>query len=113
MRISGVTPGGPNKRRYERYDVRVPTEVRGKEGNFEATLMDVSEGGAAVKFEQPRFANDTFVELHTEGYEKLKGRVVREFADGFALEFDDEEQREQARAEIEKFKAVVGKQREF
>jgi hypothetical protein len=104
---------GQDQRRYERFEVRLPTRVQDEHGSYEATLLDVSEGGAAVHFDQPRYSNDQFVELHTAGYEILHGRVVRQFQGGMALEFDDEEERKRAREEIAKFRAVVGGQREF
>lgn len=108
-----MKPVGHEQRRYERFEVRLPTEVRGADGVSTATLVDVSEGGAAVRATGTHYSNDAFVELHTEGYETLHGRVVREFSDGFALEFDDEEERQRARDEIAKFKAIIGERREF
>ena len=42
-----------------------------------------------------------------------QGRVVREFAGGTALEFDDEEERRRAREELAKFRAIVGGKRGF
>ncbi|MBT6094690.1 MAG: PilZ domain-containing protein [Rhodospirillaceae bacterium] len=113
MRVSGTPPtGGYDKRRFQRFDVNQPTEVRSPRGNFEATLVDISEGGAFVQLDQTGFENNLFVELHAEGSEKLHGRVVREFSGGFALEFDDAE-RKRALSEIEKFKATVGKMEAF
>ncbi len=104
---------GQNKRRFERFEVHLPTEVKDAHGSYSATLLDVSEGGAAVHFEGARYSNDKFVELHTAGYEVLQGRVVREFAGGIALEFDDEEERRRAREELAKFRAIVGGKRGF
>jgi len=108
MRISGTPTTGADKRRYERFEVNLPTEVRSADGNFQATLVDVSEGGAAVQLDKTGFGNDLFVALHTDGHEDLHGRIVREFDGGFALSFDDEEEQERARAEIEKFRATIG-----
>ena len=108
-----MTPQGQDNRRYERFEVHLPTRVEDGHGSYDATLVDVSEGGAAIHFDKPRYSNDQFVELHTAGYEVLQGRVVREFTGGVALEFDDEEERKRAREEIAKFRAVVGGRREF
>ena len=108
-----MTPTGNDHRRYERLDMHLPTQVQDRDGTYGATLVDLSEGGAAVLTDQPRYTNDQFIELHTEGFENLKGRVVRKFTGGFALEFDDEDERRRAREEIERFKAVVGKRRKF
>jgi hypothetical protein len=104
---------GHDKRRYERFEVHLPTQVHDEHGSYEATLLDVSEGGAAIHFDQPRYSNDQFVELHTAGYEILHGRVVREFSGGMALEFDDEGERRRARDELAKFRAIVGAKREL
>jgi hypothetical protein len=108
-----VTPTGNDHRRYERFEMHLPTQVQDPDGTYGATLVDLSEGGAAILTDKPRYTNDQFIELHTEGFENLHGRVVREFTGGFALEFDDEAERQRARDEIERFKAVVGKRREF
>jgi hypothetical protein len=108
-----VTPTGNDHRRYERTEMQLPTQVQDPNGTYSATLVDMSEGGAAIHTDQPRYTNDQFIELHTEGFENLHGRVVREFAGGFALEFEDDEERRHAREEIEKFKAIIGKQRGF
>jgi hypothetical protein len=104
---------GQDQRRYERFEVCLPTRVQDAHVSFDATLVDVSEGGAAIQFDQPLYSNDQFVELHTAGYQTLHGRVVRQFQGGMALEFDDEEERKRVREEIAKFRAVVGGQREF
>ena len=64
----------------------MPTEVRHAENTHQATKVDISEGGAAIYTDEDFYTNEQFVELHTEGYETLFGRVAREFSGGFALE---------------------------
>jgi len=113
MRISGTPTTGADQRRFERFSVNRPTEVRSAEGNFQATLVDVSEGGAAVHLDKTGFGNDLFVALHSDGHEDLHGRIVRECDGGFALQFDDEEEQERARVEIEKFRATIGETESF
>ena len=49
------------------------------------------------------------MELHSDGYETLCGRVMREFSDGFALEFGGEDGRRRAHEELEKFKETMAK----
>ena len=49
-------------------------------------MVDISEGGAAIYTDEAFYTNEQFVELHTEGYETLFGRLAREFSGGFALE---------------------------
>jgi len=100
---------GTNKRQFPRYVVDAPAEVTGDAGRQDAVLHDISEGGAAVLAPQPLFTNDQFVELHMEGQSALRGRVVREFQGGYALEFDanpaeDEKRREQ----VDTFRKMAG-----
>ena len=91
----------------------MPTEVRHAESTHRATLIDISEGGAAIYTDEAFYTNEKFVELHTEGYETLCGRVAREFSGGFALECGGEVERQRAREELEIFKETLGKRQEF
>ncbi|MBT3660217.1 MAG: hypothetical protein HOA30_09910 [Rhodospirillaceae bacterium] len=77
-------------------------------------LQDISESGAAVGITgagaAALFTNEAFVELQVEGHEAYGGRVVRQFAGGYALEFDHTEaERKHMREEIKKFEAVVSR----
>ena len=91
----------------------MPTEVRHAESIHRATMVDISEGGAAIYTDEAFYTNEQFVELHTEGYESLRDRVAREFSGGFALEGGGEVERQRARQEVEKFKETMGKRQEF
>jgi len=107
-----LPPVSNNSRRYERFDVRLPAKTVDKDGReHEATLTDISAGGAAVSLsaEAPgQFSNNAFVELQVEGYDRYKGRVVREIAGGYALEFEQSpEERERMAEEVEKFRAAT------
>ena len=82
----------------------MPTEVRHAESPHRATMVDISEDGAAIYTEEAFYTNEQFVGLHTEGYETLRGRVAREFVGGFALESSGEDEHQRAREELEKFK---------
>ena len=76
-------------------------------------MVDISEGGAAIYTDEAFYTNEQFVELHTEGYETMCGRVAREFSGGFALECGGEVERQRARQELEIFKKTMGKRQEF
>jgi len=100
---------GSNKRQFPRYVLDVPAEVTGDAGRQDAVLHDISEGGAAVHASQPLFSNDQFVELHMEGQSALRGRVVREFKGGYALEFEERSAEDEKRREqVETFRKMAG-----
>lgn len=99
-----------NNRRHERFDVNLKAQAVTEEGAFEATLTDISQGGAAIAAPPALFTNDSFIDLHVAGYDHYKGRVVREFAGGYALEFEHtEDEQKRMREEIKKFEAVVNR----
>jgi len=112
-RISGIERTIQNQRRYYCFEVNEPTEVRQAKSTHWATMVDISEGGAATYTDEAFYTNELFVELHTEGYETLCGRVAREFSGGFALECGGEVERQRARQELEIFKETMGKHQEF
>jgi len=100
---------GANKRQFPRYVLDVPAEVTGDAGSQDALLHDISEGGAAVLAPQPLFTNDQFVELHMEGQSGLRGRVVREFQGGYALEFEESPaENEKRREQVDNFRKLAG-----
>lgn len=71
-------------------DARVQGSVDGQ--SFEGHLRDVSESGAAITgMAQTEFENNQFVQLHMEGIGHRKGYVRRQIPDGFALEFEENE----------------------
>ena len=82
-----VDPVQGNARRDPRFAVKLKarTVVDGYEQA--AVLRDISVSGAALEAND-LYTNNTFVELHAEGFEAQQGRVVREFSGGYALEFE-------------------------
>jgi len=101
---------GYHGRRHERLKVNVPARTVGKPGEQRVTVQDVSETGAAIAVDEAIYSNDEFVELHIEGHERRTGRVVREFAGGYALKFEDNRHNDKKMAEeIEKFRKLSGK----
>ena len=104
-----INPGYQG-RRHERLKVDVPARTVGKSGEQRAVVQDISETGAAIAVGESIYSNDQFVELHIEGHERRTGRVVREFAGGYALKFEDNRHNDKKMAEeIEKFRELAGK----
>ena len=100
---------GYHGRRHERLKVDVPARTVGKPGEQRVIVQDISESGAAIAVDEPIYSNDQFVELHIEGHEGRSGRVVREFAGGYALKFEDNQNDDKKMAEeIEKFRQLAG-----
>lgn len=99
---------GYHGRRYERLRVNVPARTVGPAGEQKSVVQDISETGAAIVTDSTIYENDQFVELHMEGYESKKGRIVREFAGGYAVAFEDEDVKKKMAEEIEKFRALAG-----
>jgi len=96
-------------RRHPRLAIDVPVHTVGPDGAQDGRVQDISAGGAAVIVNRPMFSNDQFVTLHMEGYERLNGRIVRQFAGGYALQFaEDDESRQKLAAEIGKFRKLTG-----
>ena len=107
-----LPPVTDNSRRFERYNVKLPARAIDEHGEaFEATVTDISAGGAAVSLDTEvpgQFSNEAFLELQFEGHDRLKARVVREFAGGYALEFDQSpKDRERMAEEVKKFQAAT------
>ncbi len=86
-------------------DLNAYVEANGKE--MPAHLQDISSTGAALFGDVPDMSNEQFLDLHVEGYQRLQGRVVREFAGGYALQFDDENAPTISDAELEKFRKLA------
>ena len=96
-------------RRHERLTVNVPARTIGKPGTQRAIVQDISVSGASIVADESIYSNNQFVELHMEGHEQRTGRVVREFAGGYALKFEeDANDREKMAEEIEKFRKLAG-----
>ncbi|WNJ99308.1 PilZ domain-containing protein [Thalassospiraceae bacterium LMO-JJ14] len=93
-----------DKRAAERYFVDAPIEGRVGEQPFVGRLHDISSTGAAITgVADVVFENDQFVQLHMAGMGQQCGYVRRRIPDGFALQFDanqDDEKREREVAEM-------------
>lgn len=81
--------GADVRLRHDRYTVNQPVKVTKPDGDsFEARSENVSRSGIALSLEGPAMENGQFLELHMEGLGNLKGRVVRAYSGGMALQFE-------------------------
>ncbi len=83
-----------NLPRSPRNEVHEPTTVHSGDSSYDAELRDISNTGAAIEFDfssssQPSFNIGRQVELDIAENERQTGRVVRHYAGGFAMVFDD------------------------
>jgi len=83
-----------NKRRHERIPVNEPASVKSGGDSYDGTLTDVSKSGAAVEFDftkgesRVQFDIGNNVEVDSSILETRRGRVVRRYDKGFAVNFE-------------------------
>lgn len=83
-----------DKRRHERIPISEPASLKTGDDEYEGTLKDVSQGGAAVEFDFPmgkssiNFDIGNNLEVTSESVDHRKGRVVRHYDKGFGVKFD-------------------------
>jgi hypothetical protein len=97
-----------DQRAAPRYAVDTP--VRGSAGSeqFRGRLKDVSRTGAAVVgMGDVGYDNFQFVSLHMEGIGEMSGQVQRRIPDGFALQFNEEDEEEKLKLEAAA-RAMIG-----
>jgi len=82
-----ITPVQGSNRRDARFAVKLKARTYVDGQQHDALITDLSVSGAALEAND-LYNNNTFVELHAEGFERQQGRVVREFSGGYALEFE-------------------------
>jgi hypothetical protein len=95
------------RRRGKRYKVDKAVTIRDGAEERNGRLKDISAGGAAVSAEDidVYFDEEQELELELDDFGTLPGNVVRTLDDGFAMEFDlDEEGEEQLISEITGFR---------
>jgi hypothetical protein len=91
------------RRRRRRYKVDKPVTIRDGSDEHNGRLTDISSGGAAVNAEETdsHFDDEQSLELELDDFGTLPGNVVRTLDDGFAVEFDlDEDGEERLISEI-------------
>ncbi len=91
------------RRKHKRYKVDTPVRIRDGADEHNGKLTDISSRGAAVNGEdiESLFDDDQSLELELDDFGTLPGNVVRTLDDGFAMEFDlDEDGEERLISEI-------------
>ncbi len=91
------------RRKRTRYKVDKPVTIRDGDEKHNGRLTDISSGGAAVNAEEidALFDDEQSLELELDDFGTLPGNVVRTLDDGFAMEFDlDEDGEERLISEI-------------
>lgn len=97
-----------DQRAAPRYAVNAPVNGAIDEQPFKGRLKDVSRTGAAVVgVGDVGYDNYQFVSLHMEGIGEMSGQIQRRIPDGFALQFDEEDEEEKRKLE-EAARAMIG-----
>lgn len=99
----------PDNRAAPRYNVDAP--VHGSIGDqpFSGHLRDISATGAAVVTPADvGFDNDQFVMLHMQGMGEKTGVIRRRIPEGFALQFDTDDDEEKRKREIAEMIRALG-----
>lgn len=96
-------------RAAERYFVNAPVTGSVGEQPFEGQLKDISATGAAITgVGDVTFENDQFVQLHMDGIGQQSGYVRRRIPEGFALQFEVDEDEEKRKREVQEMLRTLG-----
>jgi len=95
------------RERSPRHPINLNGYVEAEGNAFPALLQDISNTGAALLGDIPDLSNEQFLDLHVEGYQRLQGRVVRQFAGGYALQFDEENEPVISDEELARFRKLA------
>ncbi|MDP6788287.1 MAG: PilZ domain-containing protein [Rhodospirillales bacterium] len=92
--------GQAEKRRHRRVRVSKPVQAKTDSRQIEGSVTDISAGGAALNVDA-EVDGESQVELDIEDMSPLSGTVARSYDDGFAVEFDlDEEEEDRLLTEL-------------
>ncbi len=91
----------PDNRAAPRYSVDAPVQGSIGAKPFSGHLKDISATGAAIVTQTDAgFDNDQFVMLHMQGMGEKSGVIRRRIPEGFALQFDTDEDVEKRKREV-------------
>ena len=91
---------GNDKRRHPRIAVSKSVRATKDVKEYEGEIKDISASGAALVVDA-ELDDEDLVALDIENMSQLSGRVARLFDDGFAVEFDmDDEEEDRLLAEL-------------
>ncbi|GEM_PF-682580 len=104
-----MTPTQPDNRAVERYEVDVPIEGAIGDLAFKGRLKDISSTGAAiVGVDDVGYENNQFVQLHMNGVETQSGYIKRRIPEGFALQFDNNEDDGKRKSDVQAMLRALG-----
>jgi len=78
------------RRVWERHNLEKSVEIKTDQVTHSRALSDISAGGASIQGNAAEF-DDELVEIGLDDFGNFTGSVVRSWDDGFAVEFDLEE----------------------
>lgn len=88
------------KRRHRRVNVSKSVQAKTESQQYKGSVKDISVSGAALSVEA-EVEEDSQVELDIEDLSPLSGIVARSYDDGFAVEFDlDEDDEDRLLSEL-------------
>jgi hypothetical protein len=89
-----------DKRRHPRVNVAKTARAKSGDDEREGVVRDISAGGAALEIEAD-WEDGAYAEIDIDDLTSLSGHVTRTFDDGFAIEFDlDEEEEDRLLSEV-------------
>ena len=89
-----------DKRRHRRVSVAKSVQARTDSRQIQGSVKDISASGVALSVDA-EVENESQVELDIEDLSPLSGTVARSYDDGFAVEFDlDEEEEDRLLSEL-------------
>lgn len=104
-----MTPNQTNNRAAERYEVDAPIEGAIGDLAFTGRLKDISATGAAiVGVDDVGYENNQFVQLHMNGVEAQSGYIKRRIPEGFALQFDKNDDEEKRKRDVQEMLRKLG-----
>lgn len=76
------------RRRAKSEEVELDGTLESEGTGHAVQVRNFSASGATVYGSKPKLSNDMFVELHIEGQESRKAKVVSEVLGGYVIKFD-------------------------
>lgn len=96
-----------NNRRHRRVNVSKSFQAKTESRNYQGSVTDISASGAALSVDAD-VAQESLVELDIEDMSPLSGIVARAYDDGFAVEFDlDEEEEARLLSELTELHDII------
>lgn len=89
-----------DKRRHQRVNVAKTVRAKSGEDERQGLVRDISAGGAALEIEAD-WEDGDYAEVDIDDLMSVSGHVTRTFDDGFAIEFDlDEDEEDRLLSEV-------------